>query len=167
KNLKYFNPEKQGEDRWYYPYVVEPAAGATRATLMFLLDAYTEIEGLDREGNTKKREFLKLNPRLAPYKVAVFPLIRKAEHQQYARTVIEKFLAAGIHGKYDETSAIGKRYARHDEIGTPFCLTIDDETLSGENKDTVTLRYRDTTEQIRISIDRAVSEVVKRLHEQD
>lgn len=165
KNLKYFNPEKQGDERWYYPYVIEPAAGATRATLMFLLDAYTETEGLDREGNTKKREFLKLHPRLAPYKVAVFPLIRKEEHQQYARKVIEKFLDAGIHAKYDETSAIGKRYARHDEIGTPFCLTIDDETLSGATQDTVTLRYRDTTEQIRISIDRAVSEVVTRLHE--
>lgn len=166
KNLKYFNPDKKGEERWYFPYVIEPAAGATRATLMFLLDAYTEAKGVDRDGNEKTREFLKLHPRLAPYKVAVFPLVRKEELQKSARQIIELFLDVGVPAKYDETSAIGKRYARHDEIGTPFCLTIDNETLEGDLKGTVTLRYRDTTEQTRISIDQAVSEVSKRLQKQ-
>jgi glycyl-tRNA synthetase len=120
KNLKYFDPDKKGDERFYYPYVIEPAAGATRAVLVFLLDAYTEQKGVDKDGNEKIRCFLKLHPRLAPYKVAILPLTRKEPLTQLARKIVQQFLQEGIHAKYDETSQIGKRYARHDEIGNPL-----------------------------------------------
>jgi len=106
------------------------------------------------------RTVLKLHPRLAPIKCAVLPLVRKDGLPEKAREVIAALLKAGINGKYDEKNAIGRRYARHDEIGTPYCVTVDGQTLEDG---TVTLRDRDTTIQVRVAVDEVVVQVKKRL----
>ena len=160
KNMTYFDPQKQdpetGKNGWrYLPHVIEPAAGATRGTLALLCDAYDEEEG-DETGKGK-RTVLRLHPRLAPFKVGVLPLVKKDGMPETARGIVEEFFKAGINAKYDEQHAIGKRYARHDEIGTPYCLTVDGET---PKDDTVTIRYRDDRRQERIKITEAV-EVVR------
>jgi glycyl-tRNA synthetase len=144
----------------YTPYVIEPAAGLTRACLAYLCDAYSEEEGVDAEGENKTRVLLKLNPRLAPYKVAVLPLMKKEGMPEVARKIAADFYKAGINSSFDEVQSIGKRYARHDEIGTPYCLTIDHQTLQDN---TVTIRDRDTTKQDRISVDGAIEVVRQRL----
>ena len=164
--LRYVDPEKEdpetGEKPWSYrPFVIEPAAGATRGVLVYLLDAYHEEERRTAKGETEVRTVLKLHPRLAPIKCAVLPLVKnKPEFPEKAREVINAMLAAGVPAKYDEKGAIGRRYAKHDEIGTPFCITIDGQTLEDG---TVTIRYRDTTEQERIAVADAVEEVRARL----
>lgn len=164
--LRYVDPEKPdpetGKTPWSYrPYVIEPAAGATRGVLCYLLDAYHEEERRTAKGDVETRTVLKLHPRLAPVKCAVLPLVRnKPEFPEEARKVIDALLAAGVPAQYDEKGAIGKRYAKHDEIGTPFCLTIDGQTLEDG---TVTIRDRDTTEQVRIAVADAVIEVRNRL----
>jgi glycyl-tRNA synthetase len=165
ENLTYFDQQAEdpetGKMGWRYtPYVIEPAAGATRAVLCYLLDAYCEEKGLDAKGNEKTRVVLKLHPRLAPIKVAVLPLMRKAGMPELARKVVKQFLDAGIMAKYDENTAIGKRYARHDEVGTPYCLTVDYQSLEDG---TLTIRDRDTTDQKRIGLDDALAEVRARL----
>jgi glycyl-tRNA synthetase len=148
QKLEYFDPTT---NRKFVPYVIEPAAGATRGVLVYLLDAYHEEEV---DGET--RVVMKLHPRLAPYKVAVLPLVKKEGMPEKGREVVERFLKRGIHAKYDVQHAIGKRYRRHDEIGTPWCLTVDGQTMTD---DTVTLRDRDTMEQRRIPIAAAVEEI--------
>jgi glycyl-tRNA synthetase len=165
ENLTYFDQQAQdpetGKNGWRYtPYVIEPAAGATRAVLCYLLDAYCEEQGVDAKGKEKTRVLLKLHPRLAPIKVAVLPLMRKDGMPELARKVVEQFLGEGVMAKYDENTAIGKRYARHDEIGTPYCLTVDYQSLEDG---TLTIRDRDTTEQKRISVEDALAEVQARL----
>lgn len=145
----------------YVPYVIEPAAGLTRAVLAFLCDAYSEEQGVDADGAEKTRVVLKLHPRLAPYKVAVLPLLKKEGMPEVARSIANQFYVAGVNASYDEQQSIGKRYARHDEIGTPYCLTVDHQTLSDN---TVTIRDRDTTKQERISIDRALEIVKERIN---
>lgn len=159
KKLKYRDP-KTNES--YHPYVIEPAAGATRGVLAFLNDALSYDEIPDSKGVLQKRTVLRLHPRLAPYKAAILPLLSKEGMPEKAREVAKMFFDAGINARYDEANAIGKRYRRHDEIGTPYCLTIDGETL--EN-DTVTIRDRDTTKQERISIQEAVAIVKNKLTE--
>lgn len=167
QSLAYLDPNKEdpktGKKPYkYLPYVIEPAAGATRTTLMILLDAY-RYEEKPREsakGGVEKRRYLKLHPRLAPYKVAVLPLVKKDGMPEKARELVKHFSSAGINARYDEQHAIGKRYARHDEIGTPYCLTVDGQTLEDG---TVTIRDRDTTEQERIPFDEAFKEVQQRL----
>jgi glycyl-tRNA synthetase len=141
----------------YVPYVIEPAAGLTRAVLAFLCDAYCEEQGVDAEGAEKTRVVLKLHPRLAPYKAAVLPLLKKEGMPEVAKKIVDQFYKAGVNASFDEQQSIGKRYARHDEIGTPYCLTVDHQTLQDN---TVTIRDRDTTKQDRISVDRAL-EIVK------
>ena len=164
--LRYVDQEKEdpetGKKPWSYrPYVIEPAAGATRGVLAYLLDAYHEEERSDAEGKAVKRTVLKLHPNLAPIKCAVLPLIaNKAEFPAKAREVIAAFLAAGIPAKYDQKGAIGKRYAKHDEIGTPYCVTIDGDSLEDG---TVTIRDRDTTEQQRLNVAEAIQVVKDRL----
>ena len=145
----------------YTPYVIEPAAGLTRACLAYLCDAYAEETGVDADGENKTRVVLKLHPRLAPYKVAVLPLMKKEGMPDVARRISSDFYKAGINSSFDEQQSIGKRYARHDEIGTPYCLTIDHQTLQDN---TVTIRDRDTTKQERISVDGAIEVVRQRLH---
>jgi glycyl-tRNA synthetase len=156
KKIEYFDPEAEDPETkkkgWrYIPHVVEPAAGATRGVLAVLCNAY--CEELDEQGQIA-RTVLRLHPRLAPYKVGVLPLVRKDENLvKKARAVAERFFSAGIAAKYDEQHTIGKRYARHDEIGTPYCLTVDADSLVD---DTVTIRYRDDRRQERIPVEQAV-----------
>lgn len=163
ENLEYIDAEREdpktGKKPWrYLPYVIEPAAGATRALLCFLLDAYTEEERKTATGETEIRTVLKLHPRLAPIKCAVLPLVKKDGMPEKAREIIAAMFKAGIQAKYDEKNSIGKRYAKHDEIGTPWCVTVDNQTLVDQ---TVTLRDRDTTTQERL----LASEVVERLRQ--
>ncbi|MDC0720982.1 glycine--tRNA ligase [Nannocystis bainbridge] len=165
KKLTYFDPEavdpatgKPG--RHYVPHVVEPAAGATRGVLAALCDAYDE-EPADAEGKGA-RTVLRLHPRLSPIKVGVLPLVKKDGMPEVARKVVDAFFTAGVNAKYDEQHAIGRRYARHDEVGTPYCLTVDTQTLQD---DTVTIRYRDDRRQERIKIADAVDTVRKALTE--
>ncbi len=140
EDFHYMDPET-GEK--YVPYCIEPSVGADRVTLAFLCDSYEE-EQLE-EGDT--RTVLHLHPAIAPYKVAVLPLSKKLSEK--ANEVYEK-LAKKFMCDYDETGSIGKRYRREDEIGTPYCVTVDFDTLEDE---TVTIRDRDTMEQIRLKID--------------
>ena len=163
--LSYFDQQKNdpatGKPGWRYtPYVIEPAAGLTRALLAFLLDAYTEETGVDAEGGDKTRVVLKLNPRLAPIKAAILPLVKKDGLPEMARDIVSQFFKNGVTASYDEQQSIGKRYARHDEVGTPYCLTIDHQS---KEDGTVTIRDRDTTKQERIKVDAAVEIVRKRV----
>ena len=167
--ISYFDPNKPnpetGKNGWRYtPYVIEPAAGLTRGVLALLLDAYTEEEGTDADGKVKKRVLLKLNPKIAPIKAAILPLTKKDGMPDLGRSILKKFLNEGIAAKYDEQQSIGKRYARHDEVGTPDCLTVDHQSLEDN---TVTVRDRDTTNQERISIEKAIEVVKDRLKTSD
>jgi len=163
KKLEYFDPEAENPETGkkgyrYVPHVVEPAAGATRGVLAVLCDAF--CEELDENGKVA-RTVLKLHPRLAPYKVAVLPVVKKDEKLvERGRKIAAEFLQAGLASKYDEQHTIGKRYARHDEIGTPYCLTLDEQTLQD---DTVTIRYRDDKRQERIPVAKAVEIVQEAL----
>ena len=133
----------------YTPYVIEPAAGVDRGTLVFLLDAYTEDEAPDAKGKLEKRTVLRLEPRLAPVKVAVLPLSRNADLSPKAKD-IAAMLRKRWNTDFDDAQAIGRRYRRQDEIGTPFCVTVDFDTLEDQ---AVTVRDRDTMSQERIGID--------------
>ncbi len=159
KKLNYFDPQAvdpdTGKNGWrYVPHVVEPAAGATRGVLAVLCDAYDEEEA-DAEGKGA-RTVLRLHPRLAPIKAGILPLVKKDGMPEVARGIVERFLAAGVNAKYDEQHSIGKRYARHDEVGTPYCLTIDGQTMVD---DTVTIRHRDDRRQDRIAVGEALDVV--------
>ena len=134
----------------FTPYVIEPAAGATRGTLVYLLDAYSEETRTSAKGEPVTRTVLKLHPRLAPIKVGVFPLVKRDGMPEKAREIVEELFKAGINARCDAQHSIGRRYARHDEAGTPYCLTIDGQTM---DDGTVTIRDRDTTAQERIKID--------------
>jgi glycyl-tRNA synthetase len=141
EKLEYFD---QATGERYVPHVIEPAAGADRATLAFLVDAYDEEE-VDGE----QRTVLKLHPRLAPVKVAVLPLVRKDGQPELAREVYAA-LRGRMQAEYDEGGSIGRRYRRQDEIGTPYCVTIDHQSLDDR---TVTVRDRDSLGQERVAID--------------
>lgn len=163
RKLLYFDQEASdpatGKTGWkFLPHVVEPAAGATRGVLAVLCDAYAE-EPADAEGKGE-RTVLRLHPRLAPIKAAILPLVKKDGMPEVARKIVDRFFAAGINAKYDEQHAIGRRYARHDEIGTPYALTVDTQTLED---DTVTIRLRDSREQRRVPVAEAVDVVRKSL----
>ena len=147
KDLTYFDQEK---NEHYIPYVIEPSLGADRVALAFLVDAYDE-EVIDAEKNDV-RVVLHLHPALAPYKAAVLPLSKKLGDKA---TEIYEELSKYFMVDYDETGSIGKRYRREDEIGTPLCITVDFETVGDEEKpadNCVTVRDRDTMEQVRIPI---------------
>jgi glycyl-tRNA synthetase len=143
-----------GHEERYVPHVIEPAAGADRATLAFLVDAYDE----DEIGG-EQRTVLRLHPRIAPVKVAVLPLVRKDGQPELAREVYAD-LRVRMQAEYDEGGAIGRRYRRQDEIGTPWGVTIDHQSLEDR---TVTLRDRDSLAQDRIAIDDLGAELEKRL----
>jgi glycyl-tRNA synthetase len=138
----------------YVPHVIEPAAGVDRATLAFLVDAYDEdeIQG-------EQRTVLRLHPRLAPVKAAVLPLVRKDGQPELARELYDR-LRRLMRSEYDEGGSIGKRYRRQDEIGTPWCLTVDGQ--SPEDR-TVTLRDRDSLEQERVALDDVPALLAERL----
>ena len=137
--MDYFDQE---ENKKYIPYVIEPSLGADRAALAFLCDAYDEEE--ISEGDV--RVVLHLHPALAPYKAAILPLSKKLSEK--AGEVLD-LLAKDFSVDFDDAGSIGKRYRRQDEIGTPFCITYD---FDSENDGCVTVRDRDTMEQIRIPI---------------
>jgi len=165
--LSYFDQQKENPETGkmgyrYTPYVIEPAAGATRGLLVYLIDAYHEETVKDAKGNDSKRVVMKLHPKLAPFKVAVLPLIKKDGLPEIARKLVKSFMKEGINAKYDEQHAIGKRYRRHDEVGTPYCLTIDGES---KNDKCVTIRDRDTMKQERVSIKKVVELVKKKLRQ--
>ena len=144
-DLSYFDQET-GE-RWI-PYVIEPAAGLTRAVLAFLLDAYDEDEAPNAKGGVDKRTVLRLDPRLAPVKVAVLPLSRHADLSPVARDLAAD-LRRTWNVDFDDAGAIGRRYRRQDEIGTPFCVTVDFDSLTDQ---AVTVRERDSMAQERIPL---------------
>jgi glycyl-tRNA synthetase len=157
QKLEYFD---QASGERYVPHVIEPAAGADRATLAFLVDAYDE-ELVEREGTGagEMRTVLRLHPRLAPVKAAVLPLVNKDGQPELAREVHEA-LRERVLSEYDDGGAIGKRYRRQDEIGTPVCLTIDHQSVEDR---TITLRDRDSLEQERVPIEGIAEEIERRL----
>ncbi|MFO7251611.1 MAG: glycine--tRNA ligase [Actinomycetes bacterium] len=155
-DLSYF--EQESGER-YIPYVVEPAAGVDRCVLAFLLDAYTEDEAPNAKGQMEKRTVLRLDHRLAPVKAAVLPLSRNPELSPKARDLANK-LRRRWNVEFDDAGAIGRRYRRQDEIGTPYCVTIDFETLEDQ---AVTVRERDSMQQERISIDQVENYLRDRL----
>ena len=143
-SMEYFDQE---DNTKYIPYVIEPSLGADRVALAFLCDAYDEeVVGQDKKGNDDVRVVLRLHPALAPYKAAVLPLSKKLHDQAMP---IYQELAKSFNIDYDEAGSIGKRYRREDEIGTPMCITVDFET---ETDGCVTIRDRDTMEQVRIPV---------------
>ncbi|MBC7632723.1 glycine--tRNA ligase [Aeromicrobium sp.] len=156
KDLEYFD-QASGE-RWT-PYVIEPAAGVNRSMMAFLIDAYVEEDVPNSKGGTDKRTVLRLDKRLAPVKAAVLPLSRNEDLSPKARA-----LAAELRGfwnvDFDDAQAIGKRYRRHDEIGTPYCITVDFETLDDQ---AVTIRDRDSMAQERIALDQVAPWLAARL----
>jgi len=151
KDLTFFDEETRER---YQPYVIEPAAGVDRILLITLLDAYREDE---QEG--EPRIVLRLQPRLAPIKVGVFPLLRK-EGQPEKALHIRDMLKERFAVFYDQAGSIGRRYRRQDEVGTPFGITVDHQTMQDN---TVTLRDRDTLEQVRLPIDRLIPELSQRI----
>jgi glycyl-tRNA synthetase len=155
-DLSYFD---QASGQRYRPFVIEPAAGVGRPMMAFLVDAYTEDEVPNAKGGVDKRTVLKLDPRLAPYKVAVLPLSRNADLTPKARDIAAS-LRKHWNTDFDDAQSIGKRYRRQEEIGTPFCVTVDFDTLDDH---AVTVRERDSMAQERIAIDKLESYLAARL----
>ncbi len=155
-DLTFFDQDK-GE-RWT-PYVIEPAAGLTRAVLAFLLDAYAEDEAPNAKGGVDKRVVMRFDPRLSPVKVAVLPLSRNADLTPKAKDLAAQ-LRRSWNVEFDDAGAIGRRYRRQDEIGTPYCVTVDFETVDDQ---AVTIRSRDTMEQERIGLDQVQAWLGSRL----
>ena len=154
--LDYFDPNTK--ERWT-PYVIEPSAGLTRSLMAFLIEAYHEDEAPNAKGGVDKRVVLKLDPRLAPVKAAVLPLSRKPELTGPAQELADEL--RGIWNvDYDDAGAVGRRYRRQDEIGTPFCITYDFDSIEDH---AVTIRERDTMEQVRIPLDKVKSYLIERL----
>ena len=156
KDLSYF--DDLSKER-YVPHVIEPSAGADRATLAFLCEAYQEDTAPDENGVPAARVFLKFHPRLAPIKAAVFPLVRKDGMPEIAREIYAH-LKPHLNAFYDEKGAVGRRYRRQDEVGTPFCITVDGQTLADG---TVTIRDRDTLSQWRVKKEDCLAEIRQRL----
>ena len=142
KKLAWMDPQTK---EWIVPHVVEPAAGLSRIVLVALLDAYDD-ETLE---NGETRNVLHFHPRIAPITLAVFPLVKKEGMPEKAREIMKRYLDR-FPCSYDQAGAIGRRYRRQDEVGTPFCATVDGQTMED---DTVTLRDRDTMEQVRVKIE--------------
>ncbi|ABK52571.1 glycyl-tRNA synthetase [Acidothermus cellulolyticus 11B] len=155
-DLSYFDQETG--QRWI-PYVIEPAAGVDRCVLTFLLDAYAEDEAPTAQGGVEKRTVLRLDHRLAPVKVAVLPLSRNPDLSPKARDIAAE-LRKYWNVEFDDAAAIGRRYRRQDEIGTPYCVTVDFDTL---NDQAVTVRDRDSMKQERVGIDALVGYLTERL----
>ena len=160
-DMTYFDQEK---NEHYIPYVVEPSLGADRVTLAFLVEAYDEeVVGQDKNGKDDIRVVLHFHPALAPFKAAVLPLSKKLGPKA---TEIYHMLQKDFMVDYDEAGSIGKRYRREDEIGTPYCITVDFQTVGDENTpadNAVTIRDRDTMEQVRVPIDQLKAWLTEKL----
>ncbi len=155
-DLSYFDQTKN--ERWI-PYVIEPSAGLTRSLMAFLCEAYAEDEAPNTKGGVDKRTVLRLDPRLAPVKAAVLPLSRNEKLSPTARNLAAD-LRKNWNVDFDDAGAIGRRYRRHDEIGTPLCITVDFDTLDDQ---AVTVRDRDTMQQERVSLDQVQTYLAQRL----
>ncbi|WP_277451907.1 glycine--tRNA ligase [Janibacter sp. DB-40] len=155
-DLSFFD---QANNEKYTPYVIEPAAGLSRSIMTFLVDAYAEDEAPNAKGGVDKRTVLRLDHRLAPVKAAVLPLSRNADLSPKARDLAAR-LRRNWNVDFDDAQAIGKRYRRQDEIGTPYCITVDFDTLED---DAVTIRERDSMRQERVSIDQVEAWLAPRL----
>src|SRR6058998_782839 len=157
KSLEYFDEETKQK---FIPHVVEPSAGVDRTVLALICEAYGEDEAPDEKGKMETRIVLRFHPRMAPIKCAVFPLLKNTEPLVAKAKEIVALLRPHMAVFYDESAAIGRRYRRQDEIGTPFGITVDFETLGEKDptlRDTVTLRDRDSMKQRRIAIGALVS----------
>ena len=155
-DLNYF--DQQTNER-YVPYVIEPSFGLTRSMMAFLVDAYTEDEAPNSKGGVDKRTVLKLDPRLAPVKAAVLPLSRNEDLSPKAKDLAAE-LRRNWNIDFDDSGAIGRRYRRQDEIGTPFCITVDFDTLEDQ---AVTIRERDAMTQERVALDQVKSYLAGKL----
>ena len=161
KPLDYFDEETKQR---FIPHVVEPSAGVDRTILALICEAYSEDEAPDEKGKMETRIVMRFHPRMAPIKCAVFPLLKNKEPLVAKAKEIVELLRPHLNVFYDESGAIGRRYRRQDEIGTPFGVTVDFETLGEKDAtllDTVTLRHRDSMQQERVKI----SELVTRLRD--
>ncbi len=156
KGLKYFDEETKEK---FTPYIIETSAGASRSFMAFLVDAYAEEEAPTAEGAMETRVVMKLHPRLSPIKAAVFPLVNRAGMPEIA-VKIEQDLRKRIRVFYDDSGAVGRRYRRQDEIGTPFCITVDSQTLQDQ---TVTVRDRDSMIQERIATEQLFPYLAEKL----
>jgi glycyl-tRNA synthetase len=143
----------------FTPHVIEPSAGADRATLAFLCEAYTEDEAPDDKGNMQTRTLMKFHPRIAPVKAAIFPLVKKDGMPEVAKELY-RALKQQFAVFYDEKGAVGRRYRRQDEAGTPYCITIDGQTLEDKS---VTIRDRDSLEQRRVKLDDVEADIAARV----
>lgn len=157
QKLTYFD---QATGETYVPYVIEPSFGLTRAMMAFLVDAYREEEAPNAKGGTDTRTVLRLDPRLAPVKVAVLPLSRNERLSPLARDSADRLRGRGWNVDFDDAGAIGRRYRRQDEIGTPLCVTVDFDSL---DDDAVTVRDRDTMAQERVGRDALEGYLAERL----
>ena len=160
KDLTYFDPET---NEHYIPYVIEPSLGCDRVALAFLCEAYDEEHLVDSKGKEDIRTVLHLHPALAPFKCAILPLSKKlGDKALEIRNELSKYFMVD----YDDTGSIGKRYRREDEIGTPFCITVDFQTVGDDKTEAdncVTVRDRDTMEQVRMPISELVSYIQKKI----
>ncbi len=153
KDMTYFDEETRQR---FIPYVIEPSGGVDRTMLALLCEAYTEDEAPDDKGKMQVRTVMKLHPRLAPIKAAVFPLVNREGMPEAARKIYEGLQASAMACFYDAKGAVGRRYRRQDEAGTPYCITVDGQTLRDQ---TVTVRERDSLKQERISADKVLQYV--------
>ena len=163
KSLVYFDEETKEK---FLPHVVEPSAGCDRTVLALICEAFEEETLTDEKGKQDVRTVLRFKPSMAPVKVGIFPLLKKNEEQVKIARDIQKQLQKWMNVSYDDGGAVGRRYRRQDEVGTPFCVTIDFETLgeSGDElKGTVTVRHRDSMEQERIAIDALLPWLLERV----
>ncbi|UCN16072.1 MULTISPECIES: glycine--tRNA ligase [Cellulomonas] len=156
QDLSFFD---QAKNERYVPYVIEPAAGLTRSLMAFLVESYHEDEAPNTKGGVDKRTVLKLDPRLAPVKAAVLPLSRNEALSPKARDLAAE-LRRSWNVDFDDAGAIGRRYRRQDEIGTPFCITVDFDTLEDQ---AVTIRHRDDMSQQRVALDQVTAYLAQRL----
>jgi glycyl-tRNA synthetase len=163
KPLEYFDEETKQK---FLPHVVEPSAGCDRTLLALICEAFDEETLTDEKGNADVRTVMRFKPAMAPVKVAIFPLLKKNAEQVAIAKGIQKKLQAWMNVAYDDSGAVGRRYRRQDEIGTPFCITVDFETLGeggDEIKNTVTIRHRDSMEQERLPIDALLPWLLERV----
>ena len=164
KPMEYFDEATRER---FIPHVVEPSAGCDRSVLAVICEAFDEEE-LGKDGKSDIRTVMHFHPRMAPIKAAIFPLLKKNAEQVRIAREIEAELRPFMNVFYDEAGAVGRRYRRQDEVGTPFCITVDFETLGEEGdpalKDTVTIRHRDSMEQERVAISELLPWLLKRIH---
>src|SRR5438876_1009299 len=163
KSLEYFDEETKQK---FLPHVVEPSAGVDRTVLALICEAYSEDEAPDEKGKMEKRVVLRVHPRIGPIKCGIFPLLKNNDQLVAKAQEIVGLLRADMNVFYDESGAIGRRYRRQDEIGTPFGVTVDFETLGEKNDaltDTVTLRERDSMKQERVKINDLADMLISRI----